>query len=200
MTWNWLDLVILLVLGVNIFNGARRGMIRSFFGLIALILALFVCFKGTPFIVEMLRQFQLTGMPAFVTALIIVFLLLYWMVNEVGKHFKDLISESSFQQFDTLGGVLLGFAKGILYTLFFLVPVLGNIFASPTLMETFETSMLLQTGRPLVYAAEPMVEQVIAQGTQQWQDYQETIPKILEQDGRWHSTEAPVAQEPLTDY
>jgi uncharacterized membrane protein required for colicin V production len=198
MVWNWLDLVILLVLGLNVFNGARRGLVRSLFGLIALILALFVCFKGTPFIAEILRQFNLTGMPIFVTALIVVFLAIYWLVNEVGRHFKILIAESSFQQIDTVGGIALGFSKGILYTLFFLVPILGNIFASPTLMETFETSTLLQVGRPLVYAAEPFVSQVIEQGSQHWQSYQETVPKILESDDRWHTIEA--AAQPLTNY
>lgn len=199
MTWNWLDLVIALLLGLNVFNGSRRGLVRSFFGLIALILALFVCFEGTPFIVELLRQFHLTSMPAFVTALIVVFLVLYWLVNELGKHCKMLIAESSFQQFDTVGGIVLGFCKGVVYTLFLLVPVLGTIFTSPTLMETFEKSTLLHTGRPLVYMAEPFVEQVITQGTQQWQTYQETIPKMLEHDERWHGAE-PETAEPLTNY
>ena len=100
MTWNWIDVVILLIVGLNAFNGVRRGMVRSFFGLIGLVLGLFVCLKGTPFIVEMLRQFNLSGMPIFVTAVIIIFVIIYWLVSEIGKQFKALIAESSFQQFD----------------------------------------------------------------------------------------------------
>lgn len=199
MTWNWLDLVIFLVIGLNVFNGARRGLVRSLFGLIALLFSLFVCFKGTPVIVEALKQFHIGGLPAFITAMIVVFFALYWMVSEVGKHFKGLIAGSSFQKIDVAGGLAIGFTKGVVYTLFLLVPLLGNIFASPTLMETFEGSLLLQTGRPLVYAAEPLIEQVIAQGSQQWQTYQESVPKILESDERWHSSEE-VAPEPLTNY
>ncbi|MDR2432028.1 MAG: CvpA family protein [Candidatus Margulisbacteria bacterium] len=173
MSFNWLDGLIAIILVINILYGLRRGLIRTLFGMLGLIIALFLCIKGTPAVAELLLWLRISGTAAYAAALILLFIIIYFLVNEIGRHIQALLKESSFRNIDLVGGSLCGLAKGILYTLFLLIPLLGNIFASPALLKAFENSTLLNFGHPIVYYAEPIIQNLLYQGAQTWQEYRQ---------------------------
>ncbi|MDR1997839.1 MAG: CvpA family protein [Candidatus Margulisbacteria bacterium] len=171
MTFNWLDGIIAIILVINTLYGLRRGLIRTLFGMLGLFIALLLCLKGTPAIAELLLWLRLSGTAAYAAALILLFIIIYFLVNEIGRHIQALLKDSGFKPIDQLGGSLCGLLKGIIYTLFLLIPLLGNIFASPALLKAFEDSALLNFGHPLVYYAEPIIQKLLDQGSQTWQEY-----------------------------
>lgn len=171
MSFNWLDGIITIILVINVLYGLRRGLIRTLFGMLGLIIALFLCIQGTPAVAEFLLWLNISNTIAYATALIILFIAVYFLVNEIGRHVQAMAKESSFKSIDHLGGMLCGFIKGILYSLFLLIPLLGNIFASPTMNKAFSSSALINFGYPIVYYAEPIIQNLIHSGNQTWQSY-----------------------------
>jgi len=171
MSFNWLDWLIAIILVINTLYGLRCGLIRTLFGILGLIIALFLCINGTPAIAEFLLWLRISGTIAYAGTLLILFIVIYFLVNEIGRHIQAIARESSFKYIDQLGGAFCGLGKGILYTLFLLIPLLGNIFASPAMLKAFENSALLNFGHPIVYYAEPLIQNLLYQGNQTWQSY-----------------------------
>ena len=173
MTFNWVDGLIAIILVINLLYGLRRGLIRTLFGMLGLIIAIYLCFKGTPAVAEILFTLRISGTAAYITALVLLFIFVYFLINEIGRHIQSLLKESDFKTSDKIGGSLCGLIKGILYTLFIIIPLIENIFSSPALLKAFEQSTLLNIGHPLVYYSEPIIQEFYSQGKQTWQTYRQ---------------------------
>ncbi len=173
---NWLDIVILVVLVFNVYLGLQRGLIRSVFGLIAVALGLFVAVMGTPFLSSILAQFFVNDQLSRILAFVIFFLVIYLLVVMLGKMIHDSAKNPLVIPLNLLGGGLIGFLKGTIILLFFIVPVLQNPLLSPQVSKALDNSKMLVSGEPLIIALAPMVEFTIKEILPKWQ-IQKAQPK-----------------------
>ena len=167
---NWLDILLLLILAVNLFNGLRRGLIRSVFGLVAIVVSLFIAVKGAALGGAILQQVNISEPLASWLGFIILLLTLYFLINFLGSTLHDLARRSFFMPANYLGGLLFGFLKGLVIILFIIVPIMGNPFISAVGQEAMQNSTILALGQPLIINYSPFIMDVLQKNTAQWQE------------------------------
>ncbi len=167
---NWLDLLLLLILAINLLNGLRRGLIRSVFGLVAIVVSLFIAIKGASLGGAILQQINVPEPLASWLGFIILLLALHFLINFLGSVLHDVARYSFFMPANYLGGLLLGFLKGIVIILFIVVPIIENPFVSTVAQETLERSTILALGQPLIISYSPFIMEVLQKNTAQWQE------------------------------
>lgn len=167
---NWLDILLILILAINLLNGLRRGLIRSSFGLLAIIVSLFIALKGAGLGGAILQQINVPEPLASWLGFIILLLTLHFLINFLGSILHDFARYSFFMPANYLGGVLLGFIKGIIFILFIVVPIIENPFVSTVAQETLQQSTILALGQPLITTYSPLIMDVLQKNTKQWQE------------------------------
>ncbi len=127
---NILDMVLLALIGINIFFGFKKGLISSLFGAVGWLITLVAAVKLTPTVAPMfaglLQAYALQMLAAFVL-LVVVLLSLLWLVE---KMLREVVRESSLGVLERGGGALLGALKGLFIALLLLNavrPVLGTM-------------------------------------------------------------------------
>ena len=177
MYFNWLDGLITIILVVNMLYGLRRGLLRTFFGALGVLFGLLFCIFGAPATAELLQAFKIPGTAAYVTALLIIFMLVYFLINEICRHLQAIIKNTALQTLDQVCGLFGGCGKGILYTLFVIFPLWNNIFLSPAMTKTLMESTFVNKGWPLVRFSEPLIQDLFHHASRNWQKYHSALPK-----------------------
>jgi uncharacterized membrane protein required for colicin V production len=155
----------------------RRGLLRTFFGALGTLLGLLFCTFGSPATAELLQAFKISGTAAYVTALILIFLIVYFLINEIGRHLQAIIKNTALQTLDQVCGLFGGFGKGVMYALLLIFPLWNNIFFSPTMTKTLMESTLVNKGWPLVRFSEPLIQDLFHYAGRNWQKYHSSLPK-----------------------
>jgi uncharacterized membrane protein required for colicin V production len=179
MNFNWLDGLITIILVVNMLYGLRRGLLRTFFGALGALLGLLFCVFGAPATAELLQALKIPGTAAYITALLIIFIIVYFLINEIGRHLQAITKNTALQTLDQVCGLFGGCGKGILYTLFVIFPLWNNIFLSPAMTKTFMESTFVSKGWPLVRFSEPLIQDLFHHAGRNWQKYHSALPKRL---------------------
>jgi len=112
-----LDLFILAFLGFFLFRGAKKGLIREIFALIAVLGALMCAVVFVDVGVAMVKD--LASVPASVAlfiSFVLIFLIVFIVVRIVGAILSQLIRLALLGWLDRLGGLVFGFLKGLLIT------------------------------------------------------------------------------------
>lgn len=165
---NWLDIVIILILALNLILGFKRGLIRSVFGLFALALGIFVGIMGTSFLASLLLPIVINKNLAHILGFAIFFFSIFFLVTTLGNVIHTSVKNTFFIPLNILSGGFFGIMKGIIIVLFLLIPVLRNPLVSPAVAKGLEESSLLLTGEPLVVNAAPAIEFITSHITSQW--------------------------------
>jgi uncharacterized membrane protein required for colicin V production len=177
MHFNWLDGLLTIILAVNALYGLRRGLLRTIFGALGALLGLLFGIFGAPATAELLQALKIPGTAAYIAALLIIFILVYFLINEIGRHLQAIIKNTALQALDQVCGLFGGFGKGVLYALFVIFPLWNNIFLSPAMTKTFLESALINQGYPLVRFSEPLIQDLFHHASQNWQKYHNALPK-----------------------
>jgi membrane protein required for colicin V production len=185
---NWLDLLILLILSLNVFLGFKRGLIRSVFGLAAFLLSIFIASLGTPFLASLLAGYLVQGMVANILAFILLFFLGFFSISIIGSLLHDSFKKSFLMPVNFFGGGLFGLFKGIIIVVFLLVPALQNPLLSPVVTNTLLESQLIAVGEPLISSLSPGIEFVIEKTSRTWEDKKELGFQGSSLDNSWDNS------------
>lgn len=165
---NWLDIVIILILILNLFLGFKRGLVRSIFGLFALALGIFVGVMGASFLASLLLPIVVNQNLAQFLGFLVFFIAIFFLVTSLGNIIHTSVKSPLFIPLNVLSGGFFGIIKGIVIVLFLLIPVLRNPLVSPAVAQGLETSNILAFGEPLVVNAAPAIELITNNITSQW--------------------------------
>jgi len=166
---NWVDIIILIIIGINLLTGLRKGLIRSVFGLIAILLAVFISVKGLPIGVDIIKNSFKFPLPvAYVFSFAIVFMTVYFSLTFLGNTVHQLIKTSFFAPANFIGGAILGLIKGVVIILFLVLPILNSKILAPAVTVSLNESSLLVIGAPLIKIYSPMVRGFIESNSERF--------------------------------
>ncbi|MFA5879696.1 MAG: CvpA family protein [Candidatus Margulisiibacteriota bacterium] len=140
---NFLDIGIFLILFYNMFNGLRKGFIRSIFEIIALIGSIILALVYYASVGE--GASKLLGihfMYSSVISFIVLWLFGFFIIILIGRFVESFFTISIFSWLNILGGIVFGFCKGFIVLLPFILPML--YFSFPFAKDSF----LINTMKP----------------------------------------------------
>jgi membrane protein required for colicin V production len=112
---NYIDMFILVLLAWAIFRGVTRGFIRQFSSLAALILGIYGALKLSAFTSQQLEKYiDLSREFLYLTAMGITFIIVFILVNLLGKLLDQLIKSTELSFANKILGVLFSITKTIL--------------------------------------------------------------------------------------
>lgn len=112
---NYLDIVILCLIALYVFNGLRKGFIISLASLIALVLGFYAAIHFAWFLDDLLVQYldpSRTWLP--VISFIVMFLIVVTVVMIIGKALEKVVDLVGMTILNHLAGGILGIIKGFL--------------------------------------------------------------------------------------
>ncbi len=122
---NYLDICILCLMALFVFNGVRKGFIISLASLIALVLGIYAAIHFSGFLDGILMEYiNPSGNWLPVISFIVMFLLVVIGVMILGKALEKLVDLVGMSLLNHLAGGLLGIIKG-----FLIISILLYIFA-----------------------------------------------------------------------
>lgn len=130
---HWFDVVIILIFIYSLFRGVKSGLIRSIFSLLGLV----VSTGSATIFTKDFAIYLITLLPKWdkllvnIFAFIIIWVIIYLIIYYLGEAISYLFHKTPLGLLDTLGGLLLGFAKGLLIVILSLMfcyslPMLGT--------------------------------------------------------------------------
>lgn len=112
---NYIDIIILVVLGIFGLGGLRKGIITEAATLLGLGVGLYGAFHFSDFTAEKLVQWvEINPKYLNVIAFIVTFLVLAILVNLLGRLVTKMVKAINLGFIDKLGGFIIGLAKGVL--------------------------------------------------------------------------------------
>lgn len=128
LTFNAIDIFIFVILGLGAFRGYNKGFMVEFLSNFAFIIAIFLAFKGIQMGFQQILTDYLGGSKAapFIT-FILVFLMIGFFINWLGRTLSRSIKQTFFEGVDNLLGLVLGVLRYViaLSILFKLVQYVG---------------------------------------------------------------------------
>lgn len=112
MGLNPLDIIILVIVGINIGVSAWRGLVREIFGLLAIILGIVIASHTYLGVGIQLNKFLSNSNLANIIGFIVVFLLAAVLLSLVGQILSKVIKILLLGWINSLGGAIFGFIKG----------------------------------------------------------------------------------------
>jgi len=112
---NWIDIVVLIVLGLTVIRGFMRGMVRSVFDIIGLGVSIWLGFLYYRDVSLYLTNYvKLPGNFVYTLGFLLVFIGAYLVANLIGYILHRLIGKGFLGPVNLLAGGAIGFAKGII--------------------------------------------------------------------------------------
>lgn len=158
---HWLDILIIVLLAFNLFRGFRLGLVKMVFGLAGLIAATSVAMKYVEGLalylkayVELIPDWLVSGFSYF-----LIWIITYLLIYQIGKLLSRVLHFTPAGLLDTLGGIILGAAKGLIIVIIILVPVISMPFIKNTFSANLQGSVFLQWSEPVISWGQFMLEE-----------------------------------------
>lgn len=140
---NWLDILIIIVVGFNVYAGFRKGLIKIILDFVALFVSIYGAIQFTKPVATMFgTHLPLSHSWTTVLAFIVLWIALYVVLYTLGNLLEKVITIALLNPLNHIGGVIFGLAKAFLILLLLLIPLV--YFNSPAI----ENSFLVQKFRP----------------------------------------------------
>jgi membrane protein required for colicin V production len=148
MNINWIDVVLLAILGLTIVRGLMRGFIRSIFDILALAIAIYCAFAWyESAAVYMIKYFKIPGNIAIIS-FIAIWIIAYCVTLLTGNIAHKIFGRGLLGPINVLGGGLIGLAKGLLIIWFFISLI--SIFPLPkNIAKPIYDSITIKTVNPI---------------------------------------------------
>ncbi|MCP2620216.1 CvpA family protein [Candidatus Aminicenantes bacterium AC-334-K16] len=113
MTFNWLDIILLIIIGVMIILGLIKGFLRQILGLVGIVAGFILALSFYPevagFLLRFIQPSVLTELLGFLIIFLGIVFVGYFLAHLLGKALKGPI-----KFFDRVLGGFFGFLKGVL--------------------------------------------------------------------------------------
>jgi len=150
---NWLDIVIIVVLAIQIFTGLSQGLIKTFLGLVGLIVGIFLAGRFYENLGSGLFSFISNPDAANVAAFIAIMLVVWAVFSIVATILTKIVSAVFLGWVNKLGGAIFGLLMGALFAGAALA-VWAKFFGDESLADSFLATFLLDKF-PIVLALLP---------------------------------------------
>lgn len=115
MNLNWIDIIVSVFLALSIGRGFLRGLIRSLFDIISLLLAVILAFYWYKnFAIFAGNYIKMPGDILHIVSFVVIWAAVYFVSLMLGNFIHKLLGGGLFGPANSLGGALLGAAKGLL--------------------------------------------------------------------------------------
>lgn len=108
---NWLDIVMLVIVGLSVFTGLKNGLIKTVFSLVGMIIGIFIAgsyYKELAGVLTFIPNEDIAGAVAFIIIMGVVALI----ANLLGLIVKKIVHSVMLGWADHLGGAVAGFFSG----------------------------------------------------------------------------------------
>ncbi|MBU0579976.1 MAG: CvpA family protein [Candidatus Margulisbacteria bacterium] len=148
---NWIDIVIVAMLGLNIFNGLRRGFILSLFDILAIVLAVIFSIKYYHFGIELLTDtFRLSEPIAYILSFALTWVAIYCVISLVGAILHKFLAFSFLRPLDIFGGAAFGLVKGLIFAIIIFIPMTYVPFLPTGLSTSLQDSIIIEWAKPSI--------------------------------------------------
>ena len=115
MNLNWIDIIVLVFLILSIGRGFLRGLIRCLFDIISLFLAIVLAFYWYKGLAEFaVNYIKMPGELLHIVSFAVIWAAVYFLSLMLGNLVHKLLGGGLFGPANSLGGALLGAAKGLI--------------------------------------------------------------------------------------
>lgn len=153
---NWIDTVITAILGLNVFNGLRRGFILSLFDILAVFLAVIFSLKWFHIGIDLLTDtFHLSEPLAYIISFAMTWVAIYCVISLIGAILHKFLTFSFLLPVDVFAGGILGFVKGIIFAAIIFVPISFVPFLPANISSALQDSVILEWARPTIVKRVP---------------------------------------------
>ncbi len=119
---NWIDLIIIIILGVALFRGFTEGFVKEVASLAALIIGIWGAIRFSAFTAGKLYEwFDMTGQYVGVIAFLVTFGVIVVIINFVGILVDKVVDTVSLGFLNRLLGIVFGLFKSVLILSVFMV-------------------------------------------------------------------------------
>lgn len=112
----WIDIVFLIVLSLSFYRGYKKGLIKTVFTVLAILVAIIITLKFSPYLINIFADsFKFSDGLAFISGTTACFLLAYFAINMAGKLVEKLLKTLHINFINKIaGGVLGGFISVVI--------------------------------------------------------------------------------------
>lgn len=111
----WIDIGFLIFLGYGFYLGYSRGIIKTMYAILSIIVAILLSFKISPLFIEILQSTLKLGPTfSFILGFIICFIAIVFLVRLIGKTFEKVLKKVKLNFLNKIAG-------GIMMSLLFIV-------------------------------------------------------------------------------
>jgi len=134
---NGVDLIILIILAIGFISGLARGIIRTLFGLAALVLGVVTAAGSFGHVASTVFGFVSDERVAEILAFILVFLIVFTVIALIGRLIAKVIKVAALGWVDRLAGGVVGILLASIVTgTLLLLMVLGGFHKTPALARS----------------------------------------------------------------
>ncbi len=131
---NGVDLIILIILAIGFISGLARGIVRTLFGLAALVLGVVAAAGSFGYVATGLFGFLSDERMAEILAFILVFLIVFCLIALIGRLLSRVVKIAALGWVDRLAGGVAGIIlASIVAGVLLLLAVLGGFHKTPAL-------------------------------------------------------------------
>jgi len=101
----WIDIGFLIFLAYGFYLGYSRGIIKTFYAIISIVVAILLSFKLSPLIIDVLQTTLKLGPTfSFILGFIICFITIVFLVRLIGKKFEKVLKKVKLNFLNKLAG------------------------------------------------------------------------------------------------
>lgn len=192
-----LDLVILVFLAFFLYRGAKKGLIREIFGLIAVLGALFCAVVFVDVGVAVIKDVgEVPASLSLFISFLLIFISVFVVVWIVGAVLSKLIRLTLLVWFDRLGGLLIGLFKGVLIASLILLGL--NLLSWPRgicdVIDDSEFAPSVQMAAPRFFNA---VKSLFPSAKSIYEEFKESIDLYRKPDSEMPKSDSEMLKEEI---
>lgn len=153
MPLNYVDFIIILVLGFNIYKGYKKGLVKLIFDLLAMFLSVYISIVYFKEGAKLLEDYlKIHGQVSYILGFGCLWLTTFIAFNYIGKFLTKHVNLSLLGPLNMLGGILICVIKGMIILLVFIAPLyaFGN--------KTVKSSFIVKQTSPFI---KPVIQSII---------------------------------------
>lgn len=150
MNFNWLDLILLVILGLSVLFGVLKGFIRQIIGILAVVVGLILAVNFYPVVSDFFSQWISNRTLSYFIAFIVIFISVLCLGGILSFLFSKVIKGPLKFVNNALGGGL-GLLKGLLICGVIVFALLVFPFNKEALKQSFLAPYCLQVTKAVIY-------------------------------------------------